>query len=234
MVEPGPQKDVARAKKTLYRRLALAIVVTLVSLWSVEAFRARIAYFFSGSEPIDLGDVRSQRASGKEPLSAPPWSYVRVRNLLVTRDSLGSKTYRYFYCPVSNLVVRTQRPLPEGSMRVSQAEIPAGLEYLVEQRKVFPEDFTRSFDAEGWLVPIEEVPGFKDPHFQTWLREELRLEGEELKKVMGLLDGERPGSQIWPIVVLVSSVVIFLMAWVGFAFSMRSWRKALRLSQEGA
>ncbi len=214
----------ARARRRVTLRAVLFGLVVVVAAWAVHGFRDRLAYFFSGGERVDVGDVRALRASGVETLPASPGSYVRLENLIVSRDEVRTRTYRFFFCPIYRVLVRTARPLPEGSMRVAQAEIPEGLEYLVEQRKVFLEDFALHFDAEGWLRPLREVPGW-DAGLRDWVHNDLKLSDEEIASSFALLDGETPRGQVWAVVVLASSVLAVLASLLGLLVAVRALRR---------
>lgn len=225
----GSGQAIPRARKRVRVRAALCAVVVVVAAWAVHGYRDRIAYFFSAGERVDVGDVRALRASGVETLPARPGSYVRLENLIVSRDEVRTRTYRFFFCPIYRVLVRTARPLPEGSVRVAQAEIPEGLEYLVEQRKVFPEDFALRFDAEGWLLSLDKVPGW-DAGIREWVRDDLKLSEEEIASSFALLDGETPRGQVWAVVVLASSILVVLASIAGLVAAIR----ALRRSREPA
>lgn len=214
----------ARARKRVTLRAGLCGLVVVVAAWAVHGYRDRLAYFFGGGERVDVGDVRALRVSGVETLPASPGSYVRLENLIVSRDEVRTRTYRFFFCPIYRVLVRTARPLPEGSMRVVQAEVPEGLEYLIEQRKVFPEDFALHFDAEGWLRPLREVPGW-DAGLRDWVRNDLKLSDEEVAASFALLDGESPRGQYWAVIVLASSVLVVLASLAGLFVAVRALRR---------
>ncbi len=218
------RRTVAMARKRVRFRAGLCVAVVVVAAWAIGSYRPRLVYFFAGGDLVDVGDVRALRASGVETLPAQPGSYVRLRNLIVSRDEVRTKTYRYFFCPIYRVLVRTARPLPEGSVRVAQAEIPEGLEYLVEQRKVFPEDFALHFDAEGWLLPLQEVPGWK-AGIRDWVRNDLKLSDQEVAASYALLDGETPTGQYWAVIVLASSLLMVLASFASLAVAVRALRR---------
>ncbi len=222
-------RALTRARKRVTLRAVLCGVVIVVAAWAVHGSRDRLAYFFSGGERVDVGDVRALRASGVKTLPVRPGSYVRLENLIVSRDEVRTRTYRFFFCPIYRVLVRTARPLPEGSMRVVQAEVPEGLEYLIERRKVFPEDFALHFDAEGWLLPLDRVPGW-DAGLRDWVRNDLKLSDEEIASSFALLDGETPRGQVWAVIVLASSVIVVLASVAALVVAIR----ALRRSREAA
>lgn len=205
-------------------RAVLFVAVVGVAAWAIHGYRNHIAYFFQGGDLVDVGDVRALRASGVDTLPVRAGSYVRLQNLIVSRDEVRTRKYRFFFCPIYRVLVRTARPLPEGSVRVAQAEVPAGLEYLIQQRKVFPEDFALRFDAEGWLIPLREVPGW-DAGIRDWVLNDLKLSEQEVDASFALLDGETPHGQYWAIIVLVSAVLMVLASFASLAVSLRALRR---------
>lgn len=231
-MDVATQQAVDSARKTLRLRGLLLVVAIFASVWALRAYWDRLEYFFGGGELQDIGDVRELRAKGVKELPAKPGSYVRLRNLIVSRAELGTKKYNFFFCPIYRVLVRTPRPLPEGSIRVAQAEIPEGLEYLVEQRKVWPEDFALHFDAEGWLLTLQKVPGW-DKGIREWVKNELKLTDEEIENSFALLDGETPGSQYWALLVLIAAIVAMVGGSATFVLAMqRLKRLQAQLGQE--
>ena len=186
---PGTS-DLVGARRKLLMRLILFVFLVSATAWflSQSDKRARFWHWLGISEVVNAGDVRAARASGKTALDVPPGAQARVENLLVTHPAAG-KTNNYFYCPIYGILVRTPRSLPEPSGRLTDTEIPAGLEYLLQQRKVLPEDFSQRFDAEGWLLPLREAPGFRGG-IEEYVRNTLKLSDAEFDVSWALLDGE--------------------------------------------
>ena len=204
---------ISAAKKRLVRRILLADLVLLLSVLGLYKERHSVLYMLTWQEPTDIGDVRELYVSGTRELPASPGTYVRVRNLLVTHDELKSSSgkYRFFFCPIFNILVRTTRPLPEPPIRISRVEIPEGLEFLVEQNKVEIIDFGRSFDAEGMLLRLRDMPGFESG-IEAFALERLRLSQEEIEEAWGLLDGETPQNQYLAMFMLALAVLGVLVS----------------------
>lgn len=227
--EDARQKAVTAARKRMLARALLAALILAVSVWALKTHETTLVYYFTGGDRIDLGDVRQARASGKVGLGARPGSYVRLENLMVTNVA-GSKKHSFFFCPIYKVLVRTTRPLPERSLRVARTVIPAGLEYLVEQRAVWVEDFSTSFDAEGWLMPMKEAPGWDGGLRDLVMtpaepdRRPILAAGEE-EDAWVLLDGESPGSHYWALIVLISVVFVVLASLASLVLAVRAWRK---------
>jgi hypothetical protein len=193
--------------KAVAKRALVFVVAVVVALWSVMSFKANLIYFFANRTPVNIGDVRQLRAKGVTKLDVKPNSYVRMENLIVGYPELETKKYRFFFCPIYNVLVRTESPLPEVSLRVGQTEIPEGLEYLVEQHRVPLEFFATHFDAEGWLMPVTEAPGFK-AGIEEFLRKNVRLSDSEIREAYALLDKETPNKQIFAVLILFAGIFI--------------------------
>ena len=225
--DAGRQKEraVAVAKRRLTSRAVLAVVIVAVAVWAVRSNLPGLAYFLAGGDAVDLGDVRTLRASGKTALDVAPGSYVRLRNLMVTHPAQGKK-FNFFFCPIFNVLVRTPVPLPEDSMRVARAEVTAGLEYLLEQRKVFVEDFANHFDAEGWLVPLREAPGWNGG-LKDFIQGTVHLPDRDVDQAWALLDREPPGSHYWEFVALLSAFFVTLAGLAGVVLAWKAYRRAV-------
>jgi len=227
--EDARLKAVATARKRMVTRALLAALILVVGVWAIKTHEATLVYYFTGGDRADLGDVRQARASGKESLDARPGSFVRLENLMVTNVA-NSKKYNFFFCPIYKVLVRTTRPLPERSLRVARTVIPTGLEYLVEQRRVWVEDFSTRFDAEGWIMPIREAPGWDGGLRDLVMtppepdRRPILEPGEE-ETAWVLLDGESPKSHYWALIVLISVVFVVLASLASLVLAARAWRK---------
>ncbi|NOZ01912.1 MAG: hypothetical protein GXP54_08500 [Deltaproteobacteria bacterium] len=224
-------KALVAARKRVIVRALISLAVLVIGFWALKIHEPGIKYFISGGDLVDFGDVRKARASGKTALDVKPGSYVRLKNLMVTNQAEGRK-YKYFFCPIYNVLVRTTRPLPERSIRVSRAVIPDGLDYLVEQRRVWVEDFSTSFDVQGWIMPLKDMPGWNGGLRDYVLKppgpgQRAILTKDEVNTAWALLDGESPASEYWAFIVLVSVIFVVLASIASLSLAVRAWRKAM-------
>lgn len=216
----GPEVEFERARVRMQFRGLVFFAVTLVAVWSIFGWPigastlADFRYFLSGGDdPVDLGDVRALRSSGRSSLDVASNSYVRLENLVMTYEA-ESDTYQYFFCPLFNVVVRTPRTLPEKEIYRS-VEIPSDLLYLVENRLAFAEDLTTGFSGEGRLLRADDAPRLRFlyeayartvtnpiPPEETWI----------------FLDGDTP-STYWPYAAGYALAIV-LVVMTGFFF----WR----------
>jgi len=203
--------------KSVLRKALVFILALVVAVWSVASFKANLVYFFANRTPVNIGDVRELRARGVTKLDVAPNSYVRMENLIVGYPELETNKYRFFFCPIFNVLVRTTTPLPEVSLRTAQTEIPEGLEYLIQERRVPLEFFATHFNAEGWLMPVSEVPGFK-AGIEEFLKKNVGLSDSEIREAYALLDKETPNKQLFALLILVAA--IFIVCASGFSLGM--------------
>jgi hypothetical protein len=195
------------SNKTVVTRALVFVVALAVAVWSVLSFKANLTYFFANRTPVNVGDVRKLRAKGVTKLDVTPNSYVRMENLIVAYPELETTKYHFFFCPIYKVLVRTESPLPEVALRVAQIEIPEGLEYLVEKHRVPLEFFSTRFDAEGWLMPVSDAPGFK-AGIEEFLKKNVHLSDMEIHEAYALLDKETPNKQIFAVLILVAGIFI--------------------------
>lgn len=222
--EEARLRILAAARKRAIVRTLLAVGVVGIGIWALLIHQPSIRYFFAGGELTVWGDVRQSRATGKTRLDVQPDTYVRLENLMVTHAAEGKK-YGYFFCPIYNVLVRTTRPLPDRSIRVARTVIPAGLEYLVEQRKVWVEDFATRFDAQGWIMPLKSARAWESG-LREFTANDLKLSDREAESAWFLRDDESPKSHYWALIVLVAVVIVVLSSFASLLLSVRAYRKA--------
>lgn len=224
-----PFVGLEQARRSLVKRSFLAILLLAAAGLGLYKERISIGYLLSWQGVRDLGDLRDLYLSGKKKLPARPFEYVRLENMLVTHDELESSSgkYRYFFCPIYDIVVRTSRPLPEPPIRIARVAIPNGLEFLVEQGKAQITDFGRSFDARGMLLRLRDMPGFRGG-IDRFARERLKLSPEEIDEAWGLLDGETPQDQYQAMFMLGVALLSLVLAVGLVASGTATYRKASR------
>jgi len=166
-LEVPPEAERARARRHLVFRAVLLATALFASVWVVLGWPVGastipdLLYFFQPADrPIDLGDLRARRGAREEPLEVPSNSYVRLANQVMTFEA-ESDSYQYFYCPLYDIVTRTRRPLPTAREEYRSAEVPAELQWLVEERRAFAEDLTVGFSGEGRLLRADRAPRYR-------------------------------------------------------------------------
>lgn len=228
-IESTADRERARssAGMRLLIRAVIAVAVVGVMVYVVPAsVWPRISYWLDAPALVNLGDIRALRASGTRTLQAAPGSFVRIENLIVTKRAETSR-HNFFWCPLFNILVRTKAslpPVPVPSGRIAEVEVPEGLDFLIEERKIFPEDLAVRFDAQGWLLRLTDIPGWKGPVGQ-YAREALGLSDEEAARSFALLDGEAPDMPVREVLLLIGAVVISLVSIVALFLAWRAWAR---------
>ncbi len=212
------------ARRRVWLRVVLLALVIAVAAFALRSVGPGVRYYFAGGDLKKVGDVRMLRAGGQKTLDLAAGSFVALDDLMVLHPAEGSR-HSFFYCPLYSIVVRTPQKLPQPVGRVAEITIPEGLEYLLEQRLVLPENFESRMDVAGWLMPLRDMPGFSGP-VGEYARKELKLTDEQIDASWALLDGEPPASRIWDVGALVGAFVVLAVAAAGLAVASRALARA--------
>ena len=204
------EDELLNARRGLYYRVGLLGILIIAGVFAIFRLGPGFIYFFKfNTPPIDLGDARKVVSSGKRYLNLPSNTYVKVENLIVSQPA-KTKTFKYFYSPLFNMIVRTKRPLPMGLPTASNAIIPQGLLFLLQERIVFVSDFTTHFNAQGRLIKLEDFP--------AWRGGLKTLYGQYIEKLGGhgyiLLDGDTPMAHIWDVVAIGGLVIALIFGMI--------------------
>ena len=212
------------ARRRVWFRMVLLVLVIAVAAFALRSVGPGVGYYFSGGDLKKVGDIRALRAGGQKTLDVAAGQFVAMDNLMVMHPAEGSR-HSFFYCPIYGIVVRTPQKLPQPVGRIAEITIPEGLEYLLEQRLVLPENFESRLDVAGWVMPLREMPGFTGP-VGEYARKELKLTDAQIDSSWALLDGEPPASRIWDVAALVGAFVVLAVAAAGLAVASRALARA--------
>ncbi len=210
-VELEKEKQVnllASLQRGYYLRIVAVVLFLGFGALAIKRNGPGFLYFLKfNSPPTDLGNARKLVASGHRFIDMPSNSYVKVEDLMITKPA-NTKVHKFFFSPLLDIVVRTKRPLDIPDLRPSRYPVPAGLVFLLQERKVEPEDFSTHFNAEGRLVKITEYPGWKGglQKFYGSL-----LKGHENKAYI-LFDQDTPWSHVWDAVALFALAAGLLLS----------------------
>ena len=228
--EGGPEEPGARAARmrvlSLGVRLRLFVSVVLIGVTGFVMYstRHRFLYWIQAGDPTPLGDLRERWASGERDFPGQSNTYVSASGLVITRVLIArgtgddgklvpeSEADRLFFDPTYNLIVKTERTLPEPPLRLAQVEIDRRLAELVRRRLAFPSDLTVSFAAEGRLVRGEDVPAYMRRSV-NYYAERMKLPPDDL---WVLSDGDTPGDHslvgiVWALAAIVPLVALFFL-----------------------
>lgn len=208
-----------------YLRIAAIVLFLVFGVLAIKVNGPGFLYFLKiGSKPVDIGNARKLVASGKRSINLPSDSYVKVEDLMVT-GAAGTKIYNFFFSPLLNIVVKTKLPLSQPDLRASRYTIPEGLVFLLEERKVMPEDFTTHFNARGRLIKLQDYPAWKGG-LQKFYGDSVK--GNESKSYI-LLDQDTPLSHIWDVLALFA---LILGLFLSIFLTLRQRRIIIQTRQE--
>lgn len=218
-VEPPPEHDLdiayVNARRARYSRALVFAALSVLCGFAIWVGRAEIGYFLSSSEPIDLGDLALRYADGETEIELPDNRYVTAKGLIMTQISeAGHKTY--FLDPLYDIIVRTERELPDKPVRTSAyVEVDGAYQPILANRLAFPHDLTVFFEAEGRLVRLGAPP--------EQLRGELKKVSAHYSRVINgqpedayiLYESEDPSSYLWYVAAMLLAIALIgLSGWI--------------------
>ena len=211
----------------------VALLIVGLSVWIMTLIWADVSYWASGDASLqDVGNVGEMWAGGAEELNAPSNRYVSMEGLFVTLESEGERdtakvgerevVSRFFFCPLYDMVVRTQQPFPKKPVRQQWSlEIDGRFSSLLEERRAFPVDLAVTVPVQGRLMRASDVPYWhSDPliYYQ-------QMSGISAREMWLMIDGSRPSDH-------GSSAILFgvvlLLALGGSLYIGRNWMKRRR------
>jgi len=212
-------ENISGLQRGYYLRVLAVVLFLAFGVLSIWVNGPGFLYFLKiGSKPVNIGNARELVAKGTRSLDLPSDSYVKVDRLMITRPA-NTKVYNFFFSPILNLIVRTKLPLGNPDLRAARYTVPDKLVFLLEDRKVMPEDFTTNFNAHGRLIKLSDYPAWKGG-LESFYGD--LVKGNETKTYV-LLDGDTPFSHIWDAVALFAMAFGLLLS----IFLMFRHRKAL-------
>jgi hypothetical protein len=202
------------------RRFSLFILLTLAGLGIGNSY-SDFSYFLRSSEPVEVGDVRDAYIAD-DPLDVLEHNqFVHVENLIPT-SVFDSSKFRFYFCPLYKVIVRTTQPVPAKATHKSYFEIEEGEERILEEKLAFVWDLPIHMNATGRLLSVDALPG---RYQQIWrsFRNELgeRADG----KVYLLIDGEEPADFIWFLLAYLASFGLIYFSWTGYVGARRRERR---------
>lgn len=202
--ELDPQVAWARARRVRWMRQSVMLLLLALSGLAIWSGRVELQYLFSSGEPVELGSIVDQFLEAPERRELPSNQFAHASGLVMTSESEAGR-YRYFYCPLYQLVVRTERELPDQPLSTAaHIEVDAKFAPLLESRLVFPHDLTEFFEAEGRLIRFADAPRWARPALQFYAP---LIEGRPEDAYL-LVDGDAPSSFVWYGVGLFAALAI--------------------------
>ena len=137
------------------RRISLVILVTLAAMGLSQSW-SDFAYFFTSSEPVEVGDIRKAYLAD-DPLPVLEHnSFVAIDSLIPT-SVFDSPSHRFFFCPLYNIIVQTQQDIPAKQAHKSYFEIEAGEGRILEEKLAFIWDLPIRMDMTGRLMDVNAL-----------------------------------------------------------------------------
>ncbi len=212
-----PEAIIARARSAAMKRLAFAVVLTVVGLITLFLNREDFGYFMlSEDDIVDYGDLRERWIDGERPGDGtyPELvhnSWVRFENGIMTEERESSTGTFFFFEPMLKAVIVTTRPLPEKSPRIAQMH--AGFSDLVNTRWILVRDLTAGFSGQGRLVRADQAPrryqGLIDA-YKGYLRLGTRLPADQTLWL--ILDGAEPRGQAVYVGIYVVALLVMMLS----------------------
>ncbi|MFT7581061.1 MAG: hypothetical protein ACI9MR_002735 [Myxococcota bacterium] len=215
--EPGARDARVRILNFGIRlRLFFSLVLIAVTAFMLTKSWSRMSYWLTSSDPIELGDLREAWIDGQS-MPFESNTYVSVKGLVVSRGQVvtfpedADRVERWFYCPLYQLVVSTERELPAPG-RIGWTDIDERLGQLVKDKVVFAEDLDRSMNIQGRLVRGDDVPVEPRPMVERYAWKLKR----EPTETWVIIDGDKPGDHslvalLWLLAILVPLVSLYFL-----------------------
>lgn len=230
---------IRRVRRTRQIRWITFLVVATLSGMGLWGSRMDIAYFFSPSEVVSMGDLRVAYVEGVESLPAKSNRYVQAEGLIATLIH-DANQHQYFFCPLYNLLVRTPNPVRLPVNKVVH-EIDSVDEKLLRGQKALVWELAVDVSVKGRLVALSDLPGrWMDiwKHFAPDTDGGDSEWGVEASRVHVLIDGgiedeERPGAYLRHVLVGVASLVIVFVTGLFYRRARRDEEALIEALTEG-
>jgi len=221
-------KGVRDARFRLFLRGALTVVGMAFGVYFIANSLDAAAYYLKkGSDPIDLGDVRSPKFDRSVLDGLESNSYVSFKNDLIVFDELQSESLNFYYSPLTSFVVTTPRPLPdkepfrgrETVIELSRSEVD-----MVIKKLAFAEDLKVSFDGKGRLFRFEDAPAWSHSVI-SFMSNSSKLPQE---KLFLFVDDDDPEDHTMHFYLIIGACVLMLAT---LAFTVDAWVRLRKARQ---
>ena len=180
----------------------LTFLLVALSVWMLWMTRTELAYWLQrGKPPVEAGRLVEKWKAGERELWLESNTFVHASGLFSTMESeahaddAGSEelsdpdVFRFFLCPLYNIVVRTREPFtPKPERAAWNLELDSELVSLVVNKQAFASDLSNEVRVTGRLLRATDAP--------YWYRKPLlyfaRRGHLDPKSLWLFLDGESP------------------------------------------
>lgn len=222
-------KKVKNARFRVMLRGGLTVVgLAFGSFFILNSLSPTAYYLKKGSEPIDLGDLRSREFDKKVLEGLETNSYVAFQNDIIMFDELQSEQFSFYYSPLTNFVVCTPRQLPSKALyqaRQSVIELTPFEAEVVSKKLAFADDVKVSFDGRGRLFRFSDAPSWADSVFSFMANSS----GVPQENMFLFMDGDDPEDHALHFALIVGASLLMLGTLAFFIDALVRYRKARRL-----
>ncbi len=208
-------KHLREARFRLGLRGGLMAIGFVIGIYFVFVSREDVGYYFKQeAEIVELGNLRAKDFDYSKVQALETNDIVSFENDVVVFDDLESEKFSFYYSPITNFVVRTERALPDKEIfRISDRIVEIGPfeAGLISQRKAFPADLAVTFAGQGRIVAGKQLPKWAEPVIKYMSNSS----GVQVGEIRLLLEGDKPEDYA-PFLYLIIVAVILMLGTVGF------------------
>lgn len=198
--------------KVLVRGLLCIVAIVFGGMILNSRFQDLSYFLKNNQDPINLGNLRDGKFNPEVISELKSNDYVKYENdVLLFDDEVESEDggLSFYYSPITNFVVRTERKLPQKDP-FQTVELDAWGVDLIVRKMAMPEDLAVSWAGEGRIITFDDSPAWA----QGLLQFVARSTREDVSNLRLFLDGDVP-SKYKPYAIIFSVVAILVAVSLG-------------------
>lgn len=208
-------KHLREARFRLGLRGGLMAIGFVIGIYFIFVSREDVGYYFKQDAAlVELGNLRADAFEAGKVQALETNDIVSFENDVVVFDDLESEKFSFYFSPITNFVVRTERDLPDKEVfRITDRIVEIGPfeAGLISQRKAFPADLAVTFSGQGRIVAGAQIPEWAEPVVKYMSNSS----GVPVSEIRLLLDGDKPEDYA-PFLYLIIAAIILMLGTVGF------------------
>ncbi len=222
-------KHLKEARFRLGLRGGLMAVGFVIGIYFIFVSLDDVGYYFKqDASTIALGDLRDKDFDYSSVQALYTNDVVSFENDVVVFDDLESEKFSFYFSPITNFVVRTERELPDKEIyRITDRIVELGPfeAGLISERKAFPADLAVSFSGQGRIVAGKQLPEWAQPVIKYMSNSS----GVPVAEMRLFLDGDKPVDYA-PFLYLIIAAIILMLGTVGFVLD--AWIRYRRVKRQ--
>jgi hypothetical protein len=222
-------KQLKEARFRLGLRGGLMAIGFVIGLYFIFVSLDDVGYYFKqDASTIALGNLRAKDFDYSTVQALYTNDVVSFENDAVVFDDLESEKFSFYFSPITNFLVRTERELPDKEIfRLAERIVEIGPfeAGLISQRKAFPADLAVSFSGKGRIVAGEMLPEWAEPVIKYMSNSS----GVPVAEIRLFLDGDKPEDYA-PFLYLIIIAIILMLGTVGFVVD--AWIRYRRIKRQ--